>query len=103
MTAFIFFSLGIVCGTLGTLVVQRRVRSTLADELHYAQVAMQSVGDLCLEKEVRRLRRRLAGLLASPGFYLRARRLLGPLELDTTDLTAELELIEATTVLEVVR
>lgn len=40
------------------------------------------------------LRRRLAGLLASPRLYLRARRIVAPLTLDRDELTAELELIE---------
>lgn len=94
MVVFMTLSIGLTLGFAGGVLSQRRIRRVLVDKLHYAEVAVQGVGDICMDREVRRLRRRLAGLLASPGFYLRARRMLGPLELEMDELTAELELLE---------
>lgn len=79
--------------------VQWRHDGKLKEQLHWHEVRSE-VGDLgelsSLEDQVNTLQRRIAGLLASPGAYLRARRLLGPLELERDELVKELELIEST-------
>lgn len=80
----------------GALLVRHRGVQPLREQLHYYQ-ERDGVGDLSLEGEVRQLRRRITGLLNSPGTYLRARRLMGTLDLTPEELTAELELIEITT------
>jgi hypothetical protein len=69
---------------------QRHHIKYLNDQLGYARVR-RGVGDV---NELQRLRRRLDGLLRSPRFYLRARRMVAPLETTVDDLLAELELIE---------
>lgn len=80
----------------GAMLVRHRGVQPLREQLHYYEVR-DGVGDLSLEGEVRQLRRRITGLLNSPSLYLRARRLLGTLDLPPEELTAELELIETNT------
>lgn len=65
------------------------------EQLHYMLQRVDGVGDMRISAEADKLRRRIAGLLASPKMYLRARRLLGPLDLDRDEITAELEIIES--------
>lgn len=76
--------------------LQRWRTSMLCERLHYLDERV-GAGDIIaisqLEDELHQTQRRVAGLLASPRLYLRARRLLGPLELDREDLTAELVLL----------
>lgn len=69
----------------------------LKDQMHYLRQRRDQIGDLSLLEEADKLRRRIAGLLASPKMYLRARRMLGPLDLDRDEITAELEIIEYAT------
>lgn len=71
------------------------------DELDLERQHEGSVGDYLLdvrlERQAEKLRRQLAGLLASPRLYLRARKLLAPVTpLEQEDITAELELREVT-------
>lgn len=71
------------------------------DELDLERQHQGAVGDflldLRLEHQAEKLRRQLAGLLASPRLYLRARKLLAPVTpLEREDITAELELREIT-------
>lgn len=96
----VLFTFVIAVVAFGTgMYVQWRYDGGLKEQLDWHEVRGE-VGDLgelsSLEDQVRTLNRRIAGLLASPGAYLRARRLLGPLELERDDLVAELELIETT-------
>lgn len=67
----------------------------LLDRIHWMEQRSDRIGDLTLEREVKRLRRRLAGLLLSPSFYERAHRIVAPLELAPGELTEELEAIQS--------
>lgn len=96
----VMFTFVVAVVAFGTgMYVQWRYDGSLKEQLHWHEVRGE-VGDLGelgnLEDQVRTLNRRIAGLLASPGAYLRARRLLGPLELEREELIKELELIETT-------
>ncbi len=46
-----------------------------------------------LEKQVRRLNQRLVNLIDSPKTYLRARRIMGTLDLPVDEIIAEIELM----------
>lgn len=75
--------------------LQERRYGDVREQLHYMLQRVDGVGDMSISAEADKLRRRIAGLLASPKMYLRARRLLGPLDLDRDEITAELEIIES--------
>lgn len=75
-----------------------RANGELRERLEWLEVQLDqspaSNWNMCvqLEKQVRRLNRRVANLLDSPKTYLRARRIAGTLDLPIDELTAELEL-----------
>lgn len=74
-----------------------RGRVVLEDRLGYFEHrVVDHTGDLghSLEREVRMLRRRLAGLIANPAIAERAHRIVAPLGLEPGELTGELEAVE---------
>lgn len=69
-------------------------RQILEDQLAYLEKRGDRTGDLSLERELEVTRRRLAGLLANPSVYERARRVMGPMtDLRPGELTEELAAI----------
>lgn len=73
---------------------ESRERQVLQDQISYLEKRGDRTGDLTLEHELTLAHRRLAGLLSSPTFYERARRIMGPMtDLKPGELTEELEAI----------
>lgn len=95
-TLIIVCLVGMVSFAVAFMLQERRY-GDLKEQLHYLLQRRDGIGDMNLLNEADKLRRRIAGLLASPRMYLRARRILGPLDLNRDEITAELEIIESVT------
>lgn len=79
---------------LGVIIGRRRVLVQL-DSCYWEEVRGVGVGDMTYEHQVAVLRRRIAGLLASPRLYLRARRMVAPFDPVPREITEELERLDA--------
>lgn len=90
VVASAMFLVGLSIGSIS----QHRRNTIKMDALYWMEQRAAGVGDFTLEQEVRQLRRRLAGLLASPKVYLRAHRIATSLSDEPAEITEELEVIK---------
>jgi hypothetical protein len=97
---FVLIYFATLC-VLGMVIYRQRAeKRELREAMEYVEIRLDTespVGNLelfdSLQKSVHTLNRRLVRLLDSPKLYLRARRVVGTLDLSDEELTAELEVI----------
>lgn len=89
----------LLCTSIFIHYVMLRTNARLNERIQWLELRCEegptSNWNMCvqLEKQVRRLNRRVVNLLESPKTYLRARRITSTLDLPVDELTAELELL----------